>query len=163
AIVVGHQHQGRETDLGFAREARLLHRGHTDYIDAPRAIELRFGAARKLWSFDAEVSAAVLNFGAHGTGRRDQLPAKLCADRIGDRDVADDPVAEKTRRTPKGSIDELIGHHQVARRKILAHAAGRADRHQELDAELLETIDVGAVVNFARQQAMAAAVAREEN
>ena len=45
---------------------------------------------------------------------------------------------------------------------LLAQAADRADREQAADAELLHAVDVGAEVELAREQAVAAPVARQE-
>src|SRR5580658_6465879 len=53
AIVIGHEHQCRVAELGFLREARLLHGGHADDVHAPASIDVRLGAAGKLRPLDA--------------------------------------------------------------------------------------------------------------
>src|SRR6516164_4023561 len=77
--------------------------------------------------------------------------------------MCDDPVAKESRPPLVGVIDELIDHHQVARRDRLLHAAGRADRDQPLRTEHLHAIDVRSIVKLGRQNPMALAVTREED
>src|SRR5262249_52563640 len=55
------------------------------------------------------------------------------------------------------------GHDEVERMNGLLHAADGGDRHHPLGAERLETPDVRAEVQLARRQAVAAAVARQED
>ena len=54
------------------------------------------------------------------------------------------------------------GHDEVPRRYLLAQAAGGVDGYDAFDAEGLEGVDVRARRYFRRQEAVAAAVTRQE-
>ena len=73
-----------------------------------------------------------------------------------------DTVPEKGGLAAEGAVEELIGHHKVPGNDLLAEAADRTGRHQPHDAELLHRVDVGAEVQLARLDPVAAAVARQE-
>src|ERR1700730_5306578 len=60
-------------------------------------------------------------------------------------------------------IDELVSHHQVARRDLLLHAPRCAHRYQPFDAKFFHPPQVGAIIQLARRYSMTAAVARQEN
>src|SRR5579863_1184934 len=60
-------------------------------------------------------------------------------------------------------IDKLIHHHKVAGRDRLLHAARGADRDQSLHPKQLHAVDVRAIIEFARQKPMAAAVTGEKD
>ena len=79
------------------------------------------------------------------------------------RDVRHQAVAEEGVGPVARAVVELVDHHHVARLVGLAHRAHRAHRDQVSDAELLEAEDVGAVVELGRQQAVLAAVPRQEH
>jgi len=141
-----HQARRMAFELGFTGESRFLHRGHADDVDTPRAIEIRFGAGRELRAFDTQIDAAVVDSRARRPTRLDQVTAEIGADRIGERDMADDPVAEEGRAPLVGVIDELIDRDQIARRDMFLHAAGGADRNQAIDAKLLHPVDIRPIV-----------------
>ena len=61
-----------------------------------------------------------------------------------------------------GSVDQLVGHHDVQRLDVLAHAADGAHGDDPLHAERLERPDVGAGVDGGGRNAVAATMAREE-
>src|SRR5581483_245727 len=146
AVVVRDQAQRGVAELGFTGESRFLHRGHADDVDTPRAIEIRFGAGRELRAFDTQIDAAVVDSRARRPTRLDQVTAEIGADRIGERDMADDPVAEEGRTSLVGVIDEVIDRDQIARRDMFLHAAGGADRNQAIDAKLLHPVDIRPIV-----------------
>ena len=62
----------------------------------------------------------------------------------------------------KGAVDELVGHHKVGGLVLFLQRADSGDRKNALHAEFLEGVDVGAEVQLRGQNAMAAAVARQE-
>jgi hypothetical protein len=62
-----------------------------------------------------------------------------------------------------GAIDELIGEDDFARFEFGLQGADGADADDPADAELFHAVDVGAGVQFAGKNTMAAGVAREEN
>src|SRR5262249_35416804 len=72
------------------------------------------------------------------------------------------PAEERADALPR-PVDELIGHHDVARRDLLAQAPDRAHGEDPLHAEALQREDVGAEVDLGGEQAMPAPVAREED
>src|SRR5258706_2778014 len=59
-------------------------------------------------------------------------------------------------------VDELVREDDVGRRVLLFHRADGARRKNRVDAEELEAEDIGAIVQLARRETMAASVAREE-
>ncbi len=59
-------------------------------------------------------------------------------------------------------VDELIDDDDVAGSKLFPQAADRADGQQELDAEPLQRVHVGAKVDLARRDAVTAAVPRHK-
>ena len=75
--------------------------------------------------------------------------------------MADDAVAEEGRRAPVRLVDELIDEHDVARREPLG-SEPTAEIDSTRVAPLLQRVDVRAVVDLRRQEAVPAAVARQE-
>src|SRR6185312_12845186 len=95
-----------------------------------------------------------------GAGERIAEPA---ADRMAERHMRDEPAAEKALAPRKGAIDELINQHEGAGRQLRLEAAHRGQRDEVGDAGPLQRIDIGAVVDLRRRDAMAAAMARQED
>src|SRR5690606_28002456 len=85
-------------------------------------------------------------------------------DRMREGNVGDDAATEKA--VVKGSlgpIDELIDEDDVARFVSALESADSADAENPFHAETSECPDVGAVVQFARQDAVTAAMAGKED
>ena len=76
--------------------------------------------------------------------------------------MRDDAVAEKRGNAQAGPVEELVGDEEFERAQRFLQGAHGADRDDALDAQHLHGVDIGAIVDFSGQQAMAAAVAREE-
>ena len=76
--------------------------------------------------------------------------------------MGNDPVAEEGRSASAGAVDQLVGHHHVEGFDVLAQAADSAHGEDELDAELLEGVDVGPRGNLRREDAMTHAMSRQE-
>ena len=87
---------------------------------------------------------------------------EVAAERVRERDVRDDAVAEERADAALRAIEELIRHDDVERLVFHLQAADRARRQDALDAEHLHAVDVGAEVQLGRQDAMADAVPRQE-
>src|SRR5690242_15454864 len=104
-----------------------------------------------------------MNLGACGLGSGNQIARQVRTNRISKGDMRDDAVAEERWPPAVRMVDELAHHHQVSRRDMLLHAAGGAHRNQRVRPEPLHPIDVGAIVQFARQYPMATAMAREKD
>ena len=81
-----------------------------------------------------------------------------------ERDVRHDAAAEKrVFRTALGAVEELVNQHDVARLVFFLQRADGADADDPGDAEFFHRPDVGAMIQFAGQDAVAAAVPRQEN
>ena len=72
------------------------------------------------------------------------------ADRLGERDVRHQAVAEEGVGPVAGAVEELVGHHDVGR-ACTRSSSSRPPRPRSdaLDAERLEAVDVGAEVELA--------------
>ena len=62
-----------------------------------------------------------------------------------------------------GAVEKLVDEHDVARLVFLLQRADGADADDPGDAELLHRPDVGAMIQFAGQNPVAAAVPRQED
>src|SRR5262245_42820011 len=62
-----------------------------------------------------------------------------------------------------GAVEELVHQHDVAGTILFLERTDGADTDDPGDSELLQGPEVGPVVQFARQNAVSAAVSREEN
>src|SRR5215510_5382280 len=80
-----------------------------------------------------------------------EIPAK----RIGQADMRDETAAEKSAGPLGGSVDELIGDHNVAWRDLLPYTADSAYRNDSIDSQFLHGKDIGAKVDLRRQPTMA--------
>src|ERR1700722_3220981 len=163
AIIVRHQHQGRVTHLRFAREPRFLHRTHADHARAPASVEIRFDARRELRTLHTKIRSAAVNLRTARAGRGDQILRKIRADRISERHMYDEAVAEESFRALKCAIDKLIWNYQLTGMNFFFQAARRRHRNQMRHAELLHPQNIGARIYFRRQYSMAASVTRKKN
>ena len=116
AVVVGDHRQGAVGDFGFAGQAGFGVVGHADHIAAPAAVQLRFGLGGEGRALHAEVGATAVQAATlrqHGLHRIAQEAREGGAKRFGKSNVGHSSFAKKAGRAPLGSIDELIGDHQV--------------------------------------------------
>src|SRR5690606_15928054 len=97
----------------------------------PGPVELRLRARRELRPFHADVGPAVVDPRAFGAGRLAEHVGERGAHGVAELDVRDDAVAEESRITAEGAVDELVGDDDVAGGDLLAQAADRADREEE--------------------------------
>ena len=158
--IVSAPHDAVQARLGARRELRALHAD----VRAAAVEELpaRRAAARLAVAASRVVRARRRLDEARGArGARDGV-RELGAHGLGEADVADDAVAEEARRAPVRAVDELVDEHDVAGRDAALERADGRDREHALGAELLERVDVRAVVDLRRQEAVPAAVARQE-
>ena len=163
AVVIGDHGDGDVADLRFAREFGFLQVGHADHVHAPTAIDIRLGFGGKLRAFHANISAAALavrrpaflQAAANACGQ-------LCADRIAESDVRHDAIAEKSVDPMAGAIEELIGNHKIERLVFFLQRSDGGNRDDALNAELFEAVNIGAKIEFAGQNAVAATVAGEK-
>ena len=76
--------------------------------------------------------------------------------------MRDDAFAEERVDAVAGAVEELVGNDELQRLVLFLQRTNRRDRQNALDAELFESINVGAEIQFAGQDAVAASVAGEE-
>lgn len=76
--------------------------------------------------------------------------------------MGDHPSVEEAGGAPGGAIHELIHEDQGAGWQVLAEGADGIDREQVRDADPLEAVDVGAVVDAAGCHAMSRTVPGQE-
>ena len=163
AIVIGDHRHRRVAELRLAGELGLRHVGHADHVAAPRAVELRFGEGRELRALHHEIGAAALAGDADCPGCRLDAVARSGADRLGQRHMRDAAGPEEALLAREGAVDELVDEHEVPGAQLLAQRATGRERHQVGDPGALQRIDVGAVVDLARRDAVAAPVPRQEH
>src|SRR5262249_27555145 len=117
----------------------------------------------ELGPLDAEVRAAAMHGGAALPARTREEVREAGADWIRHADVPDDPVTEEGGDSTLRVVEELIGYDEIQRRNVLLHAADGAHGDHRLDAQSLQPVDVRPIVDVGRRQAMAAAVAAQED
>ena len=61
-----------------------------------------------------------------------------------------------------GAIEKLIGNHKIQRLMLFLQRAHGRYRHDALDTQLLEAVNIRAKIQFAGQNSVSAAVARQE-
>ena len=106
---------------------------------------------------------AAVNRGAGRFGGAGHQIAQHRAKRIGESDVDDQPrLVEEARIPLSRSVEELVGHDDVQRLDLLLHASHGADGDQPLDAQRLETPDVGFYVQTGWRNCVALAVPRQK-
>src|SRR5579862_8287509 len=87
---------------------------------------------------------------------------KLRAYRMAEAHVRDHAVAKKSGDAVARAIVKLVGNQKFERLQLFLQRAHRADGNNSLNAKLLHGVNVGAVVNLRRCQAVAARVPSEE-
>ena len=95
AVIIRGKGDGGITDLCFTGQFGLRDVGHPDDVDAPGAIKSRFGACRKLGSFNAEVGAPLLHRRPDIRPRLKQDLAEVRTNRIREADMTDNAITEK--------------------------------------------------------------------
>ena len=72
------------------------------------------------------------------------------------------PSPKKCIDAMAGAVEELVGDDKLHRLVFFLKRSNGGDGDDTLDAELLETMDIGAKVQFAGENAMAAPMTREK-
>src|SRR5579863_2949633 len=158
AIIVGDHGDGDVAELRLAREFRFLQIGHADDIHAEATVNIRFCLGRELRAFHAEIGAAMLRDNTHLlTGRFDHL-CQLCANGIGESNMGDDAATKKSIHAMTGAVEELIGYHELEWLVLFLERSDGRNGDDPLDAELLESVNVGAEIELARHNSVAASV-----
>ena len=98
----------------------------------------------------------------NGLRRIGSDPGEVGTDRMREPHVRDEAAAEERTDPPFRAIDELVRDQDVERLVLFLEAADGAGREDPLHAEDLESVDIGAEIQFGRQDPMADAVARKK-
>ena len=163
AIIVGDHGDDGVGQLGLARQLHFRHRRHANDAAAPSAIELAFRHGRELRPLDGDVDAALVVADLLLAGRQGERIGQAWADRMRHRHMRHEAGAEEAGLAREGAVDELVGHQEGARRQLfLQRTAGRHRNHVG-DADTLQGIDIGAVIDAAGRLDMATSVARQED
>src|SRR5262245_43572388 len=104
-----------------------------------------------------------MDFPPFGNRGGDKFFREILAKRIGQADMRDKTAAEKSAVPLGGSVDELIGNHNVAGGDLLSQTANSAYRNDSIDSQFLHGKDIGAKVDLRRQPTMALAMAWQES
>ena len=164
AIVIGDHGECGVAEFGFAGAASFAVVGHADDVPAHGAMEMGLGAGGEGRAFHVDVGAAVVDGGAGASGGVDEDVAEPVADRVGEGDVGDDAVAEEGEvGTAFGAVDELVDGDDVGGLVLFFEGADGADADDVGGAEFFHAVDVGAVVQFAGEDGVGAAVTGEED
>ena len=95
--------------------------------------------------------------------RLGEQAAQLHARRLGKGDVRHDAAAEEgVLGAPAGAVEELRRQHHVPVRVFLLQAAHRGDADEPAHAERAQGVDIGAMIQLVRHDAMPAPVPRQK-
>ena len=125
-------------------------------------MEMGFGERGKLRAFHVDVRPLAIDRNGHGDASVGENGGELRAGGLIECDVGDQSVAEERGDAALGAVEKLVGHKKFAGAQILLQRADGANGNNALDAEKLHRVDVGAEVQFARKNSMAAAMAGKE-
>ncbi len=164
AVVVGdHGHAG-VGQLRLAGELGLGHGGHADHVAAPRPVERALGPGGELRALDGDVGPALDHRRAGRAGRRRRRSGRAA------RQTGSAMETWAARPGPKklGSRAKVRSMNWSTTTRVPGASASRSepdrgDREDVGAAGALQRVDVGAGVDGARRQRMAAAVARQED
>ena len=76
--------------------------------------------------------------------------------------VRNDSLSKKSRDAIFCSVEKLVRHEKLSRTEVFLQRADRTHRDDALHAQKLHRINVRAVIDFAGQDAVPAAVARQK-
>ncbi len=83
--------------------------------------------------------------------------------RMRHRDVRHHALAEERALALVGAVDELVDQDEPPRRQVLLERAAGRQRDEIGDADALQNVDIGAVIDVGRRQPVALVVARQEH
>lgn len=185
AIVVSSHANHLVCDLGLASKLSLGQGRHVDDGAAPAPVQVRLSAGGELGALygshqqggpsrhggctartHADQRAAVVQRDALAFQTVAALPHNLCnalVKGVAETDVADHAALEEGEGAdPLGAVDDLIGHHEVARADLLLQAADGAEGDDGAHADTAEGGNVGAVGHLVRRELVVQAMARQE-
>src|SRR5579863_5290171 len=162
AVIVGHHRDTDVTNLGLARQLRFLQIGHANHVHAQAAIYIRLRLRGKLRAFHAEIGSAAFPDHARLDASRLDHSGKFRTNGIGESNVRDNAAAEERIYAMAGTVEKLIGDDKLHRLVLLFERPNRRNGDNALDTELLEGVNVGAKIQLARQDSMAASMPRQK-
>lgn len=163
AVVVGDDRDRGVGHLRFAGEKDFGHVGHSDDVAVVAPEKETFGARAKAGTLDADIGFAGMKaIRASAGAGRDGL-AKRGAGGTRGRNVRDHTAAEKAAFARAArEVDPLRGQNEVAGAQLLAQRADGRNTDKPFAADRLQCENIRAVIDFARQQGVAAAVAGQK-
>ncbi len=103
-----------------------------------------------------------MDSGADFPRRLKQYLAQCWTERLGERNVGHDALAEEGADPSPGAVDKLVGDKQVAGLDFFLETARRADGDDMLHSQRFKGIDIGSRWQFAGQDAVPLTVARQK-
>src|SRR5260370_27322288 len=162
AIVISHHGHCDVAYLRLTGELRFLEVGHADDVHPPTTVHIGFGFRREGRPFHAQICAALFRCdGVLSAGCVDHI-CEMRTNRIGKADVGYQALSEKSRDASAGTIEELIGNHEIQRLVLFLHGSNGAKGDDTLHPELFEAVNVGPEVKLRGGDPMAAPVAGEK-
>src|SRR5229473_847780 len=149
-------------DLRFARQLRLRQVGHADNFESQLPVYQRFRKCRELRPFDADIRPAAMHLHAFVDAGIREHARQRSAGRMREGDMRDETIPEKGGGAILGSIKKLIGNEKFPWLQVFFQRTDRAHGDDALHAQELHGVNVRAVIDLARQDAMPAAVARQK-
>ena len=151
----------------LAGELGLRHRRHADHRVPGRPCRRETRRARRIADpacrRRCRPARGVDAFG-QGRGKATlRLRRRRGRDSCAMETCATQAIAEEGRGAPDRAVDELVGDNEGAGREVLTERAAGGNRYEIGDADLLQGVDVGAIVDAVRGQAMAAPVTRQKH
>ena len=166
AVVVGGHTDHLVGYLGLAGQLRLGQGRHVDDGAAPRAVEIGLGARGELRALHADEQALVVQAHAIALERVAALAhngGQARIEGVAEPDVADHAAFEEGEGADAlGAVDDLVGHHEVARADVLLQRPDGGEGDDGAHTEVPQGGHVGLVLDLVRREFMVQAVARQE-
>src|SRR5262249_26161511 len=126
------------------------------------SMHVRFGEGGKLWAFHADVGAFAMNGDAAALARVSQDAGDVRTSGLVECDMRDKAIAKEGRDAMFRAVDELGRDKELAGSEIFLERTDRADGNDALDAEQLHRVNIRAIIDFSRKNAVSARVTREK-
>src|ERR1019366_3014121 len=145
--------------LGLSSQSGFREVGHADHIHAPTSVQIGLSFRRELRSFHVKVGAALLHIHAGAMASLCDHFGLFLANGMSKSDMCDKPIAEEGVDSVACAIDKLIGNDKVEWAMLFFQRADGRQRNDPRDPKLLQPVNVGAVIQLGRHEAMSATMA----
>jgi hypothetical protein len=162
AIVIGDHGNRNVTKFRLASELGFLQIGHANYVHPQTAVDIGFGLGRELRALHAQIGSTFLAQHANFLASRHDNVDQLRADGISEGNVRDQAAAEKGIDAMSRAVEKLIRNDEIERLVPFLERSHGGDGNDALHSKLLEAMDIGTEVQFARENAVAASMTREK-